>query len=155
MVLLLTAALTLPAACGGADERMRTSTRSAPALHPNETPDLRAKINTWADHYAVPRDLVQRVVIRESTHQPTARNGRYMGLMQIDPRTARGLGYSGPDSGLLDADTNLQYAVKYLRGAWMVSDGSYDRAVGWYSRGYYYEAKKRGLLKETGLATSG
>ena len=154
-VLMLTAALTLTAACGGADERMRASTRNAPQLYPNETPELRAKINRWADYYAVPRDLVQRVVVRESTHQPDARNGPYMGLMQIHPRTARGMGFSGTDKGLLDADTNLQYAVKYLRGAWMVSDGSYDRAVGWYSRGYYYEAKRRGLLEETGLASSG
>jgi hypothetical protein len=25
--------------------------------------------------------------------------------------------------------------------------------VGWYARGYYYEAKRRGLLEETGLKT--
>jgi soluble lytic murein transglycosylase-like protein len=61
------------------------------------------------------------------------------------------MGYQGPPEGLLDADTNMKYAVKYLRGAWMVSDGSEDRAVMWYARGYYYEAKRRGLLRETGL----
>jgi len=91
------------------------------------------------------------VIIRESTHNPQARNGPYYGLMQILPATARGMGYKGPDAGLLDADTNLQFAVKYLRGAWLLSDGSYDTAVKWYSRGYYYEAKRRGMLKETGL----
>lgn len=155
MIFLLSAALTLPAACGGSRRKMRASSRNAPGLYPNETPELRASINRWADHYAVPRDLVQRVVIRESAHRPDARNGRYMGLMQIDPRTARTMGYSGSDSGLLDADTNLRYGVKYLRGAWMVADGDPDRAVGWYSRGYYYEAKRRGLLRETGLAASG
>ena len=26
-----------------------------------------------------------------------------------------------------------------------------DEAVRWYARGYYYEAKKKGLLEETGL----
>ncbi|MCB1363192.1 MAG: lytic transglycosylase domain-containing protein [Rhodobacteraceae bacterium] len=141
----------LAAACAQRESRTRTSTRNAPSLYPNETPELRAKINKWADHYDVPRDLVQRVVIRESTHRPGARNGPYFGLMQIHPRTARGMGYNGPANGLLNADTNLQYAVKYLRGAWMVSDGSYDKAVHWYASGYYYEAKRRGLLVETGL----
>lgn len=114
-----------------------------------------AEINTMIAHYArvydVPESLIHRVVQRESSYNPAARNGRYMGLMQIDPRTALAMGYDGPAEGLLDADTNLRYAVKYLRGAWMVSDGSQDAAVGWYSRGYYYEAKRRGLLEETGL----
>jgi hypothetical protein len=41
--------------------------------------------------------------------------------------------------------------VKYLRGAWLVSGGNQDRAVGWYAKGYYDEAKRKGLLEETGL----
>ncbi|WP_028091978.1 transglycosylase SLT domain-containing protein [Pseudodonghicola xiamenensis] len=149
--LLLLASPLLAAACG---PRLHRSSRNDPAdppLYPNETPELRRLINKWADHYDVPRPLVQRVVIRESTHRPEARNGPYYGLMQIHPRTARGMGFRGRDRQLLDADTNLKYAVKYLRGAWLVSDGSYDRAVSWYARGYYYEAKRRGLLQETGL----
>ena len=140
----------LSAGCSGFQDADRSAV-TEPPLYPNETPELRAKINRWADYYDVPRDLVQRVVIRESTHRPEARNGPYMGLMQIHPNTARGMGYDGPARGLLDPDTNLKYAVKYLRGAWMVSDGSFDRAVSWYARGYYYEAKRRGLLEETGL----
>ena len=84
-------------------------------------------------------------------YRPEARNGPYYGLMQILPQTARSMGYRGPDSGLLDAHTNLTYAVKYLRGAWLVSDGDEATAVQWYARGYYYEAKRRGMLRETGL----
>lgn len=124
-----------------------------PALYPNETPELRVLINKWADHYDVPRDLVHRQIVRESTHRPGARNGPYYGLMQILPQTARTMGYRGPPEGLLDADTNLKYAVKYLRGAWLVSGGDRDAAVMWYARGYYYEAKRLGLLYETGLRT--
>jgi soluble lytic murein transglycosylase-like protein len=63
------------------------------------------------------------------------------------------MGYQGSPEGLLDAETNLKYSVKYLRGAWLLADGSFDTAVKWYSRGYYYEAKRRGMLKETGLRT--
>ena len=122
-----------------------------PPLYPNETPELRRLINQYADLYEVPRPLVHRVIIRESTHRPEARNGLYMGLMQIHPKTARGMGYSDPDEGLLDAETSLKYAVKYLRGAWLLADGSYDQAVHWYAAGYYHEARRRGMLKETGL----
>ncbi|MGH1453854.1 MAG: transglycosylase SLT domain-containing protein [Paracoccaceae bacterium] len=148
--LLFVGAAALLTACAGRKVPPATPAPKTP-LHPNETPELRAKINRWAAHYDVPVGLVHRVIIRESTHNPQARNGPYYGLMQILPATARGMGYKGPDAGLLDADTNLQFAVKYLRGAWLLSDGSYDTAVKWYSRGYYYEAKRRGMLKETGL----
>ena len=128
-----------------------TPVQPALPLHPNETPELRALINEYADLYGVPRALVHKVVIRESTHRPGARNGPYYGLMQILPATARSMGFQGQPSDLLDAETNLKYAVKYLRGAWLLSDGSHDRAVMWYARGYYYEAKRQGMLVETGL----
>jgi len=139
------------AACGGAPAPAQQPVQSEPSLYPNETPQLRVLINRYAALYGVPAPLVHRVIIRESTHNPAARNGPYYGLMQILPATARGMGYEGPASGLLDAETNLKYAVKYLRGAWLLADGSYDAAVKWYSQGYYYEAKHRGMLVETGL----
>jgi soluble lytic murein transglycosylase-like protein len=120
-------------------------------LHPNETLQLRQSINKWADEYEVPRTLVHRLAIRESTHNPSARNGPYYGLLQILPETAQGMGFTGRPTDLLDADTNLKYAVRYLRGAWLLSDGDQNTAVKWYSRGYYYEAKRRGMLAETGL----
>ncbi len=120
-------------------------------LHPNETPELRRKINHWADFYDLPRPLVHRLAIRESTHNPRARNGPYYGLLQILPATARSMGFRGKPSDLLDADTNLKYALKYLRGAWLLSDGDHGTAIKWYARGYYYEAKRRGMLVETGL----
>lgn len=148
LLLLSATALT---ACGGHPRETRSTQNSAPRLYPNETPELRGLINKYADHYEVPRSLVHKVVQRESMYRPKARNGPYYGLMQILPQTARGMGFRGKPSDLLDAETNLKYAVKYLRGAWMVSDGSEDKAVMWYARGYYYEAKRRGLLYETGL----
>ena len=125
--------------------------RSARPLYPNETPQLRASINHWADHYEIPRNLVHRLAIRESTHNPKARNGPYYGLLQILPQTARTMGFRGQPHDLLNADTNLEFAGKYLRGAWLLSDGDEATAIQWYARGYYYEAKRRGMLVETGL----
>ncbi|MHA6262202.1 transglycosylase SLT domain-containing protein [Arenibacterium sp. CAU 1754] len=143
----------MTAACGRRRARAdaRPAARTEPPLYPNETPQLRRLINKYADLYEVPRPLVHRVVIRESTHRPEAINRPYYGLMQILPATARSMGFRGQPRNLLDAETNLKYAVKYLRGAWLLADGSHDAAIKWYSRGYYYEAKRRGMLKETGL----
>lgn len=141
--MMLSLAVTACSLPGGKDTQV--------GLYPNETPAMRADIEYYADLYDVPVDLVQRVILRESDHRPGARNGPYYGLMQILPQTAGTMGYEGPPDGLLDASTNLKYGVKYLRGAWMVSGGNQDDAVMWYAKGYYYEAKRLGLLEETGL----
>lgn len=148
LVLLATAALI--AGCG---RRSAPETVSRGGLHSGATPEMRALIRKHAAIHDIPETLLHRVIQRESGYNPNARNGPYYGLMQILPQTARTMGYQGPPEGLLDAETNLTYAGKYLRGAWMVSGGDQDEAIGWYARGYYYEAKRQGLLEETGLRT--
>lgn len=108
-------------------------------------------IASYAGVYGVPESLIRRVIQRESGYNPKARNGPYLGLMQIRHDTARSMGYSGSAEGLLDADTNLKYAVKYLRGAYLVGGRNADKAMRHYSRGYYYDAKRLGLLDEVGF----
>ena len=142
------AALLVLVACGADDPVDR-----AVPLYPGETEELRVLINEYADLYEVPRPLVHKVIQRESDYRPAARNGPYYGLMQILPATARNMGFDGKAGELLDAETNLRWAVKCLRGAWMVSDDDIDEAVMWYARGYYYEARDRCLLVETELRT--
>jgi soluble lytic murein transglycosylase-like protein len=56
------------------------------------------------------------------------------------------MGYRGPGRGLLDADTNLKYAVVYLSNAYVVAGGNPVRALALYASGYYYEARRKGLL---------
>src|SRR3954465_13511481 len=84
----------------------RTATRDHGALD--------AMIARHAAANGLPVSLVHRVVIRESRYNPGARNGPNLGLMQIQYRTARGVGYTGSAAGLFDAETNLTYAVRYL-----------------------------------------
>jgi soluble lytic murein transglycosylase-like protein len=115
------------------------------------SPELDQLMKTYADYYGVPEDLVRKVARRESTFNPAARNGRYLGLMQISHATARGMGYRGTPAGLLDAETNLKYAVRYLRGAYVVAKGNHGVADRLYQSGYYYHAKRAGLLDETGV----
>jgi soluble lytic murein transglycosylase-like protein len=94
----------------------------------------------------VPADLVHRVIVRESRYNPRAVSKGNYGMMQIKLATARGLGYTGTAQGLLDPDTNLTYAVKYLAGAYRVANGDHNRAVSYYAGGYYYAAKRQGML---------
>lgn len=140
LMLCLGAAL---AACGTKTER----NESGPA-GPAEINRLVAK---YAKIYDMPESLLHETIKRESGYNPAARNGPYYGLMQIMPQTARTMGFRGKPEELLDAETNIIYAGKYLRGAWLVSRGNKARAHMWYRKGYYYEAKRMGLLKETGL----
>ncbi|HEY0120590.1 MAG TPA: lytic transglycosylase domain-containing protein [Rhizobium sp.] len=107
-------------------------------------------IQKYAKIYEIPESLIHRVVHRESRYDPKAYNkAGYFGLMQIKYNTAKSMGYEGPPSGLLDAETNIKYAAKYLRGAWMVADNKAANkeasAVQLYARGYYYDAKRKGL----------
>lgn len=108
-------------------------------------------IARYAAEYDVPEALIRRIIVRESGYNPRARNGPYYGLMQIRYDTARSMGYRGTPAGLLDADTNLRYGVKYLSGAYLVSEGNSDGAVRNYARGYYYQARAKGLLADVGL----
>jgi len=140
-VLLLCLSLPL-AACGGGRSRERAPAGSA---------EINRLVTKYARIYDIPESLLHETIARESGYNPSARNGPYYGLMQIHPQTARTMGFRGDPEALLDAETNLIYAGKYLRGAWLVSRRNKSRAHDWYRRGYYYEAKRMGLLEETGL----
>lgn len=84
----------------------------------------------------IPEALVHRVIMRESRYRARAMSLGNYGLMQIRHATARTLGYAGTAAGLLDPETNLTYAVKYLAGAYRKANGNPDRAVAYYARGY-------------------
>ena len=137
----MVAGLMAVAACGAPE----------PPPGPAGPAEVQRLIGKWAAYYDIPESLLTRVVREESTFNPAARNGPYWGLMQIHPQTAAGMGHRGPPEALLDPDTNLRYGAKYLRGAWLVAGRDAEGAIRWYRRGYYYEAKRLGLLEETGL----
>lgn len=148
---LLIACTVLLAACSSAPEPEAEVTVPEPPLYPGETQEVRLLVNKWADYYDLPRSLVHRIIQRESDYRPAARSSLYWGIMQILPATARNMGMEGHPRQLLDADTGLKYSLRYMRGAWMLSGGDERVAVQWYARGFYFEAKRQGLLYETGL----
>ena len=109
--------------------------------------EYQALVASHAAANGIPAELVHRVIMRESRYNPRAIHSGNYGMMQIKLQTARGLGYTGTAQGLLDPETNLTYAVKYLAGAYRVAKGNADRAVSYYARGYYYAAKRQGLMQ--------
>jgi soluble lytic murein transglycosylase-like protein len=117
-----------------------------PAFAQSPRERINALVAMHAQATGVPESLIHRVIVRESRYNPRAiGKGGAMGLMQIKHATARGMGYSGSAAGLLDAETNIKYAVRYLAGAYRVARGNHDRAVALYARGYYYDAKRAGM----------
>ena len=110
--------------------------------------DANGSLNSLIARHAaannLPEDLLRRVIKRESGGNPRVISRGNYGLMQIKLATARSMGYRGTAVGLLDADTNMTYAVKYLAGAYHVAGGNANRTVHYYAAGYYYAAKARG-----------
>lgn len=111
----------------------------------NANGTLDALIARHAAANNLPEDLVRRVIKRESGGRSHVVSAGNYGLMQIKLPTARSMGYTGTATGLLDADTNMTYAVKYLAGAYRVAGGNANRAVHYYASGYYYAAKAKGM----------
>ena len=107
--------------------------------------NLDALIARHAAANNLPEDLVRRVIKRESGGNPRVVSAGNYGLMQIKLATARSMGYTGTAAGLLDADTNMTYAVKYLAGAYRAANGNTGQAVHYYAAGYYYVAKRKGM----------
>src|ERR671912_759344 len=79
--------------------------------------------------HGLPPSLVHRVIMRESRYNPRAVSKGNYGMMQIRLGTARAMGYSGDAAGLLDADTNMTYAVRYLAGAYRAAGGNSEQAI--------------------------
>lgn len=138
------ARLVLACACVGAALPAAASDRAT----------LAPLIAQHAKVHGVPEALVHRIIERESGYNPRASARGNLGLMQIKHATAKGLGYTGSALGLLDANTNLTYGVAYLANAYKVAGGNADRAVSLYAGGYYYEAKRKGLLGEIRKGTT-
>lgn len=95
-----------------------------------------ALVASHAAAHGLPPSLVHRVIMRESRYNPRAVSKGNYGMMQIRLGTARAMGYRGDASGLLDPNTNMTYAVKYLAGAYRAAGGNADRAVALYASGY-------------------
>jgi hypothetical protein len=96
-----------------------------------------ALITKHAAAHGVPESLVRRVIHIESKGNARVVSKGNYGLMQIRLGTAKAMGYRGTADGLLDADTNMTYAVKYLALAYRAAGCSEQGAIAYYQRGFY------------------
>lgn len=103
-----------------------------------------AQIAKHAKANGVPVALALAVVRVESNYRPGAR-GRAgeVGLMQIKPQTARGMGFSGSTKALYDPDTNLRWGMKYLAGAYKRAGGDTCGTIMRYQGGHYAKRMSR------------
>ncbi len=97
---------------------------------------LKAIVARHAAANGVPFALADAVVRIESRYNPRAAHAGNFGLMQIRHQTARGVGYTGGASGLLDAETNARYGMKYLAQAYRLAGGDTCRTIMKYQSGH-------------------
>ena len=112
------------------------SRRSVPAVHGNSPAPMRDLIAHHAAANGVPYKLADAIVRIESRYNPRVSNGGAVGLMQIKPQTARGVGFAGGASALYDANTNLTYGMRYLAQAYRMSGGNICATVMRYQSGH-------------------
>jgi soluble lytic murein transglycosylase-like protein len=98
--------------------------------------ELKPLILRHASEQGIPFALADAIVRIESRYNTVARNGPNVGLTQINARTAQSLGYQGAFSGLLEAETNLRYGLKYLGQAYKLAGGDTCGTILRYQAGH-------------------
>ena len=115
----------------------KKETRASRALAaPAGAEGIKAIVARHAAANGVPFSLADAIVRVESRYNPRAAHAGNFGLMQIRHQTARGMGYSGSASGLLDAETNARYGMKYLAMAYKMAGGDTCRTIMKYQSGH-------------------
>lgn len=94
-------------------------------------------ISRHAQRLGVPEALAHAVVQVESNYRANARGqAGEVGLMQIKPATARGIGFSGNTQALFDPETNIRYGMKYLAQARQLAGGDLCGTILRYNAGH-------------------
>jgi len=115
----------------------KTRTASAPSKSVSKS-DFARLIRKAAAKHGVPVNIAKAVVEVESNFNPRARGSAgEVGLMQIKPATARGIGYRGSTRALYDPETNLEWGMKYLAGAHKRAGGDLCGTILRYNAGHY------------------
>ena len=94
-----------------------------------------ARTRQQRPHHRHAASLAHVVAAQPSLGQSVDRSGA-MGLMQIKTQTARGEGFSGGPAGLLNPETNVRFAMRYLATAYRMSGGDLCGTVMRYQSGH-------------------
>ena len=94
-------------------------------------------IRAHAKANGVPYNLARAVVSVESNFRANARGAAgEVGLMQIKPATARGMGYRGSRKALYNPSNNIKYGMRYLGKAHKLAGGSICGTILRYNAGH-------------------
>ncbi|MDE2579942.1 MAG: transglycosylase SLT domain-containing protein [Hyphomicrobiales bacterium] len=110
---------------------------AALGYEPQARNSVRAIIARHAARNGVPFALADAVVRIESRYHARVSNGGAVGLMQIKPATARGVGFHGSARALYNPETNIAYGMRYLAAAYRMSGGNTCLTVMRYQSGHY------------------
>jgi len=116
--------------------RRVAETRSRAQANPASHRHVVALIESAAPRFGVPAWFALRIAKVESGFNPQARGSHgELGVFQLKCATARGIGYRGNCSGLLDASTNVEFGLKHLSLAIRASGGDLRLAASKHNGG--------------------
>lgn len=124
--------------------RKQVAARSAPSRNSGQVVAL---ITSMAPSHGVPAWFALRIAKVESNYNPSARGSAgELGVFQLKCATAKGIGYRGDCSGLLDPRTNVQYGLKHLSLAMKSSGGNLRLAASKHNGGLGRKTEVRGYV---------
>ncbi|MEP3280391.1 MAG: lytic transglycosylase domain-containing protein [Stappiaceae bacterium] len=120
------------------DTKKQTERLSKSSPKESKGDKLQTLVKKTAKKHGVPTELAHAVVTVESNYNPRSRGSAgEVGLMQIKPATARGMGYRGSTQALYKPETNLEWGMRYLAEARRRAGGDLCGTILRYNAGHY------------------
>ena len=125
----------------------RQRTTHSVAAMPGQSRHVVSLISSMAPAQGVPAWFALRIARVESNYNPRLRGaaGEY-GVFQLKCATAKGIGFRGNCSALLDPRVNVQYGVKHLALAMKSSRGNMRLAASKHNGGLGRKTEVRGYV---------